>query len=81
MFKNMSKEELLARTEQRQKEGFEGFLNDPLAKMIIADIPGEDTDKLRLLLKAAYQSGYTAGRVETMIDVVEAIFSKDQKQS
>jgi hypothetical protein len=71
----ISQEQYTIRAKALKKDGFERFLDNPLAKMIISDIPGE-SDKLRLLLKSAYDTGYDTGSADSILYMIESVLTK-----
>jgi hypothetical protein len=71
---NLAEQE--AKTKASKKRGFEDFMSNPLTCMVVSTIPaGENKDGLEQLLKAAYESGYSAGMAETIIELATAIFA------
>lgn len=71
----MAQEEMRARearSENKKKDRFAKWLDEPMTRMGLSFIPaGEHQDGLRLLLQSAFDAGFNCGAGDAMSDVVE----------
>lgn len=62
------------RTRDAKEKGFSLFINTPLVRISMANIPpGSDPDLLRTLLEAAFTSGFGEGQACIITSLAEKI--------
>lgn len=66
--------------ESDRKRGFEDFINNPLTRMMMSQIPpGEHPEALRMLLQAAYESGFGSGGVVAVLGLLMEVSKKGSR--
>lgn len=69
-----------ARTAEAKEKGFKNFLASPLVRIGLASIPaGEHQDNLRMLLQAAFESGFGSGQGDIVIDIFETMRERENR--
>ncbi len=75
----ISQEMRQERSKTRKQQEFKRFLDDPLTRIAMSSIP--DEEGLKLLLSAAFDSGFKCGMGDIAVDLMEAImeFKRERK--
>lgn len=56
------------------KEGFDSFMESPLVRLTISQIPATENGTLQTLLSACYNAGFDNGLASAAISLAEAMF-------
>ena len=76
---NQEAQRLERESENKKKDGFQKFLQEPLTKLSIAQIPGDEHQEiLRALLESCYNSGFASGQADVGVALI-SLMLKDSK--
>jgi len=75
------------KTEQKKTEAFHKFLDEPMVRLTLTDLPKtfaeapqpDKDEKIRMLLFAAFDSGFSCGQVDVLGDMLEAVIGGMKK--
>ncbi len=67
----ITKEQREAKDNAVKKYGFDNFMREPLTGAMLSILP--PSEHIEVLLRAAYESGYTNGSAQGMMQVFEAV--------
>jgi hypothetical protein len=70
----MTKEEMMKRTKEAQRSGFNRWMNEPMTRAMISMMP--PSEHLEMLLKAAFECGFGSGSIDTVINIMENMMEK-----
>jgi len=76
-----TEEELQQKANQRKRRDFDAWMNEPMTRMCLSTIPpAERPEALELLLKSAFDKGFTSGQSEILASFVEHMVAKPRRE-
>lgn len=76
-----NREDRKVREASEKSAAFDKWMNEPLVRMSISTIPaGEHKDALQMVLRSAFEAGFTTGQGTMAGQFLEAIIMSDRKR-